>query len=300
MSRRRFLTALAGLPLLGAGGDAPRIVTWVGQDLPDYQESRRGFEARLRQGLPGAALSAQRLSGDARRTEKALTALSQAPPALLHTLGTTALEAALRADRIPIVAGMVLDTAPLVDAGVTSVVLRYSPGVQLDLLMAVLPRARTVGLVYSPSLPTELLAQARASAAMRDLTLEERPVSGPHDIPTVLPSLTNRADVLWGLADPTVYTATTSRTFLMYSFRSRIPLMGPSPPWVSAGALFSPAWDHKDLGEQSAELALRVLAGEAPPPEPPRRSHFALNQQTARQLKIDLSAALRKEAHRVY
>jgi putative ABC transport system substrate-binding protein len=79
--------------------------------------------------------------------------------------------------------------------------------------------------------------------------------------------------------------------------------MGPFPSFVKAGALFTLAWDDKDVGRQSGELALRILAGESPnqiPLTTPRMIYLVLNLRTAEQIKLKIPPHIVSVAKEVY
>ena len=114
---------------------------------------------------------------------------------------------------------------------------------------------------------------------------------------------TNRADVLWGLADQVVLNPKTVQSILLFSLRNRIPFVGLSSTWVKAGALYALDRDYGDIGAQCGELAVKVLQG-APPaslsPAGPRKVVYAINMKTARLLKLEIQDSLVQGAQAVF
>ena len=81
--------------------------------------------------------------------------------------------------------------------------------------------------------------------------------------------------------------------------RRRVPLIGLSAAHVRAGALASLSCDYDDVGVQTAELALRILAGEKPAAIPittPRRVTLAINTRTAEHVGVAIAPDLAAEA----
>jgi putative ABC transport system substrate-binding protein len=130
------------------------------------------------------------------------------------------------------------------------------------------------------------------------------PIDAARQIPDALDKLSSAGvEVIFGIPDSVVLTPQTAQQLLLFSFRNRIPLVGPSAAWVKAGALYALDWDYQDIGAQSAELALRVLAGTAPEsvaPQSPRRMLYSLNAKTMRHMRIELPAHVIEGARQVF
>ena len=112
-----------------------------------------------------------------------------------------------------------------------------------------------------------------------------------------------QADVIWGLADSTAFSTQMARVILLLSFKNNVPVIGLSPAWVKAGALYSLEWDYADIGGQAGEMAFKILKGAAPgsiPPAAPRKVYYDLNLKTAQQMKITFSDKILKGAHQTF
>jgi putative ABC transport system substrate-binding protein len=71
---------------------------------------------------------------------------------------------------------------------------------------------------------------------------------------------------------------------------------------VRAGAVAALYCDYADIGQQTGEMALRVLRGERPgaiPVAVPRTVSLALNLRSAHHLNLDIPPALEAEAREV-
>ena len=164
------------------------------------------------------------------------------------------------------------------------------------------PAQRRIGVIYHSAEAKERVARAEQLAGGVNLSIQAYQIDGPQELPDALENLADRADVLWGVTDPTIYNPETAKSLLVFSFRHQIPLIGQSTPWVKAGALYALDRDYADIGSQCAELAEKILGGRAAsslPPVPPRRVRYALNRKTAAQMKLDLPERVFRDAAEV-
>ena len=165
---------------------------------------------------------------------------------------------------------------------------------------ACLPDAHNVGLLFDPAQNERRAADSAAALQRAGLVPVLAPVAGPTALPGALARLKDRVDVLLGLPDTTVFAAEHSRSLLLFSFRQRIPLVGPSEGWVRAGALYTVEWDYADLGRYCGALALRQLTGAKAPLPPPPRTRVVVNARSAEQLGVRWDDDARKSFERVY
>jgi putative ABC transport system substrate-binding protein len=110
-------------------------------------------------------------------------------------------------------------------------------------------------------------------------------------------------DVLWMVADSTVYTPRSTEFILQYTLGHQIPFVGLSAKYVKAGALFAVSWDYTDLGEQAGELAHQILAGKTPAElavATPRKLPLVLNMKSARSLGVKIPRKVIEGASEVY
>ena len=128
------------------------------------------------------------------------------------------------------------------------------------------------------------LAKFNKRFAGMGLELVMLPVGSEKDLLAVTSDLSSRMDVLWSVADSTVFSPSGLRQVLLATLRGRVPFVGLSPSFVKAGALLALSVDYQDVGRQSGEQALRILAGEEPsqiPVTTPRSLSLSLNLNTA-------------------
>jgi putative ABC transport system substrate-binding protein len=170
----------------------------------------------------------------------------------------------------------------------------------LPWLKRLLPDAHNVGVLFDPAQNERRAADGAAALRRAGYTPLLEAVPGPAALPAALKHIANSADVVQAIADTTVFTGEHSRALLLFSFRNRIPLVGPSEAWVRAGALYAVDWDYVDLGRYCAATAARQWAGGHAPAPPPPRTHVSVNLRSAEQLRIKWDADLLRTVNRVY
>ena len=224
---------------------------------------------------------------------------------LIFSLGSSVTKQILAKEfDIPIIAGMILKQELLErSAKATGVTLDFPLEIQFKWMHKIIPDARTIGVIYNPKENQEKISYATRISKKNGFRIKAIEVSAPKEMPLAFARLSNNADVLWGVSDSVVLTPQTTQQVLLFSFRNRIPLVGLSPAWVKAGALYSLDWDYADIGEQCGEMALNVLQGvdvNSINPAPPRKVLYTLNLKIAKRLKLKISKELIQGAKRVF
>jgi putative ABC transport system substrate-binding protein len=288
--------ALAALVLATAAGVcAQHVVVLSSSDALPYQQAIAGIHAT---GLPVDVLQA---TGEADASLRAAL-LRAGRDGVVVTLGASAAAiAAQAAPSVAVVNCMVLGNDPAkAPAGTTVVPLDIPFDTLLLWLKRLLPDAHNVGVLFDPAQNERRAADAAAALQHAGYTPLLEAVPGPSALPAALKRLTNSADVVQSIADTTVFNAQHSRALLLFSFRNRIPLVGPSDAWVRAGALYAVDWDYADLGRFCAATAARQAAGGRTPAPPPARTQVSVNLRSAEQLRIKWDPELLRQVNRVY
>jgi putative tryptophan/tyrosine transport system substrate-binding protein len=278
-----------------------RVVILLSGEAEPYQAALAGFRDALRVQAPEVTVEVIG-SGDAGVVRRTLS--SSPAPVLVLSLGTPATrEAVAQAGRIPVVAGMILHPREIAGHdNATGVYLEHSAETEVRWLTQLLPGQRRVGIIYHSEANVARVEEARRAATRWNLSIQAIRIESAAQLPAALEAMANRTDVILGLTDPTVFNTETVRPLLMFSFQNRIPIVGPSGGWVRAGAVYALERDFRDVGEQSAELALRILRGQSPraiPPQPPRKVDYFINGRTAGELNIQIPRALLQAAQEV-
>jgi putative ABC transport system substrate-binding protein len=293
-----LLLAPARLP---AQSHSRRVVVIASQVSEPYRKTVEGFRAGLAQGGAAATITEITLSEEN-------TAAAAAPPSLLpdgvdliFAVGGRALRQALDAgSQVPVVAALVTEEG-LVDAGSRAygVILGHPLETQVAAIRAALPRARSLGIVYSETKNESVIDAARTAAAADSFDVAVVRVQGAAGLGPAVDSLAPRVDAMWALPDALLTSPQNVKKALLVAFRLHVPFVGLSPAWANGGALLALGWDFIDIGRQCAETATAVLAGRAVPGPTlayPRKASLFLNEKTARILGLEIAAEARERA----
>ncbi|BCK87510.1 hypothetical protein MIZ01_1292 [Sideroxyarcus emersonii] len=161
---------------------------------------------------------------------------------------------------------------------------------QVSLLVAALPQARDIGVLYSA--PPTGLSSLRRLLADRNLQLHEQAVGPDSTLFDALEIVLEKSDVLLVLPDIEIYNAGTIRNILLASYRKQVPLVGISHSYVKAGALCAIYSTPAQIAQQAAE-AIRQFAssGKLPPSQYPKEFEVSVNEQVARSLDLPIKDA---------
>lgn len=281
-----------------------KIVAIASHGTAPYEDLLAGFKRGMEQRGQEVEISVFSLDeyrgGDSRFLEQA----AKDRVDLIFAIGANALDSVSRASPgVPILSGLILSAEELNGkANATGVVMEFPVEIQFEKMRQFLPNCRHIGVVYSPANAAKIEHAVKVAGRM-GLFLHGRQINGPSELPAALDHLANRVEILWGIPDEMVFTPQTAKNILLYSLRNRIPLIGLSGVWTKAGALYSLEWDYQDLGEQCAEMAVKILGGASPGSLPitgPRKIVYSLNLKTASHMKLDIPAGIANGASQIF
>ena len=176
---------------------------------------------------------------------------------------------------------------------------------QVALMSQALPRARTAGMLYRSDLADgKRTLEAIKASVPGDWRVEAVAVNEHPSIAAAIDALTQKnVDVIWTTADQKVYDSNAVRALLLAGLRTKTPVWGFSPAFVRAGALIGVGVEPRAQGTQAADVALKVLAGQAGAAEkaqPPREYQIAVNLIVASKIGAEIPQALTSRATYVY
>lgn len=134
---------------------------------------------------------------------------------------------------------------------------------QLEMIRAILPEAKTIGILYTTSEVNSESAIAEYKAAAPDygFTIVESGISASADIPLAADSLLEKVDCITNLTDNTVVASLP--VILDKAAKKNIPVFGSEIEQVRIGCLAAMGLDYVDLGRQTGRMAAKILKGEA-------------------------------------
>jgi len=310
--KRSFFWILIFL-LLGdvAFSEEKRIVIVKSSDSPSFQAAAEGVKKQIKKGNIHPIFIEYDLSFRSPDEQVSIEKIRGLNPDLIVTIGSksTALVSKNIKD-IPIVFSAVLNpissgfARSMWSSGnnLTGSSLDIPVRTQLEKFKLIVPGLQRVGVIFTRD-SEPVVAEAKRVCKEIGLELVPMSISAEKEIPEAIENLGQKTDGLWAVADTVIFTPQSTQYLFLYTLRNGIPVMGPFPSFVKAGALFTLAWNDKDVGRQSGELALRVLSGEDPrqiPITTPRMIYLILNLRTAEQINIEIPPHIVSVAKEVY
>ncbi len=304
-----FVCVILVTNLLPAYSNSPsRIAVVLSRDVAPYREALAGFEEVLVQS--GRAYRTYEFTLEGLAAERGTLArkILARKPDLILTIGSAATElVSQKIKDVPIVFSMVLPSSgnrsleglTSAHGNITGASMEIPVLTQFTKLREVLPDARKIGVIYDPTVSGPAIETAARAAEEMGLELVPITVSSETDVLESTQNLAQRVDVLWSVADSTVFSPQGLKHILLATLRSRVPFVGLSPSFVKAGALLALSTDYRDLGRQSGEQSLRVLTGVDParlPMTVPRSLSLSINMNTAKQIQVQIQDAVRQKA----
>ena len=135
----------------------------------------------------------------------------------------------------------------------------------LEFLKRLLPRARRIGTLWTPSEVNSehYLELARSAAAELGLEIVAVPVANGGEVPLAAQVLVNgKVDAIYQISDNTINNA--FDTLGRLAEENAIPLVGGFLRATLAGACAAMGWDFVDMGARTGALVLRLKSGESP------------------------------------
>ena len=226
-----------------------------------------------------------------------------AVPDLILALGSpAALDISQRVHDIPIVFS-VLFKPSFNAANITGVSIDIEGSQIFSAVKKIIPRARTIGILYDAKQSGTYVAKLKKQAEEYSLDIVPQRVDSVNDVYQKIRVLGPRMDVLLMVPDATIYTAITTDDVILYCLRSGIAVIGLSPNYVKAGALFSLSCDYEAVGEQSGNIAARIARGEKPAGIPvtfPDKLELSISLIVADRLGITIPDDVIREAKNVF
>lgn len=283
------------------------------RDSTFYNAALKGFMEALKDKNVKESTSIYNMEDEPKKGREIVSRIKRTKPDLILTLGTMATKAASEDIKdLPIVFSAVLNPvdSKLVKSmkssgnNLAGASMDIPIKTQFEWLKNVVPNVKTIGVLYNPDDTKVVIDEASKIAETMKLKLIAVPVHSEKDVPQATNDLLRKVDALWSVADTTIFGLQQSRKFiLLETLRKKIPFMGLSRTYVKAGALLALSCNYEDIGRQSGELAVRILAGEKPSQIPitvPRKVSLLLNRKVAERIGIKIPNHIIAKADEVF
>ena len=171
---------------------------------------------------------------------------------------------------------------------------------QIDLLVKIMPKARTVGFIYNSSEVNSQLQidLAKKAAAARGLKTVEATVSSVNDIQQAAQSLVGKADALYVPTDNVL--ASAMPNLIKITDEAKIPVFCGEAGMTKAGGVATLGIDYYKLGFQTGEMAADILSGKAKPQnmaiQAQKTFTVTLNEAQIKKLGLTVPDDILKEA----
>ena len=171
---------------------------------------------------------------------------------------------------------------------------------QLDLLVKLVPNAKTIGAIYFSSevnsqLQVEILKKA---AAAKGITVKEATVSTVNDIQQAAHSLVGSVQAIYVPTDNVL--ASAMPTLISVTDEAKLPVICGEGGLVRAGGLATLGVDYYKLGFQTGEMAADILSGKAKPAEMAIQAQKdfkpVINMKSAAKIGLTVPEELLKDA----
>lgn len=224
-------------------------------------------------------------------------------PDIVLAVGSKALEIAVQQFKGSNIVFMMVVNPKSQLSSVKGITLDIPPERAFKTLKRILPQTRKIAVMYNPLQTKDLVAESISRAESAGIEMIPVKVKGSEDVYGAVRSIIGKVDALWMIPDSSIYNSDTSQDVLLVSLREKLPVIGLSPMYVKAGALFALSCDYADIGSQAADLAINILNNTIPSNfsfAPPRKDVISVNLITAERIGVKIPDSLLKEAANVY
>jgi putative ABC transport system substrate-binding protein len=163
---------------------------------------------------------------------------------------------------------------------------------QIELLVKLVPDAKTVGVLYTSSEDNSILQAkiARENIEGMGLKYVEVTVSNSNDVQQATQSIVEKCDAIYIPTDNTF--ASAMPTVHGVTSKSKTPVICGEAGMVETGGLATLGINYYDLGYQTGLMAIKILKGEAQPASMPiekaNKFDFAINGTVAEEIGLNI------------
>ena len=162
---------------------------------------------------------------------------------------------------------------------------------QIKLLLSIVPKAKTIGIMYNAGESNSKIQADLATAVLKKAGVKVliKTANSTNDVQQVTETLASKVD---GIFVPTDNTFDSAADVVGKAVKEKkVPLVASSVDQVKTGGLASIGIDYELLGEQTGKMAAKILAGKAKPADMPvEKAHdmkLVVNKKMAKALGID-------------
>ena len=171
---------------------------------------------------------------------------------------------------------------------------------QLDLLLQLVPGAKTIGTIYCSSevnsqLQVDIL---KAAAKAKGVEVKEATVSTVNDIQQAARSLVGKVQGIYVPTDNIL--ASAMPTLAIVTEEAKLPVVAGEGGMVKAGGVATLGIDYYKLGVQTGEMAADILSGKSKPQDMPIQAQkdfsIVVNEANAKKIGLTIPEEILKKA----
>jgi putative ABC transport system substrate-binding protein len=179
---------------------------------------------------------------------------------------------------------------------ITGVSMKIPVEKQFEMIQKAITKVKRLGILYCISTPQAIATAEEANQAAKKLGMTPHLRSLHSDdldrLPSVTETLAKGLDAIYIPTDPILTAKKNLIKIIEVSFRSKVPIIVVNDDSVELGALMALHCDFREIGKQTAPMAVKILKGMKPmdiPSEMPLSHRLTVNLKTVRQLGINLN-----------
>jgi len=130
---------------------------------------------------------------------------------------------------------------------------------QLERIKMAFPKRRKVGMLYTQELNQRTVDSILHKSLDLNLHIVSLPIASQKEIPGALNSPQFTIDILWIIPDRTIGSEKIIKYLIKRMLLKKIPVVGFNEWFTENGAILSFFLDYQEIGEQTAELAQKLL-----------------------------------------
>lgn len=173
---------------------------------------------------------------------------------------------------------------------------------EIELIKAITPDAKTIGVLYSSNEDNSKsqVAEFKTAAEAAGYTVIEYAVPSSNEIASTVEVATSKVDVLFTPVDNTI--ASAFSTVVSVANKTKTPVYTSVEDMVEGGGIASVTLSQYDLGVATGKMAAKILDGADPavtPVEIFNQGSVVVNQKVADELGLTIPADILESASRV-
>ena len=297
LSRLLILLFVLALPVEAIASTACVVLS---RNIKPYNEALDGF----RKSYDGQIVEFN-LGGSIKNAPETISEIKNTPCKIFVAVGSLALDfLKLRTFSKPIIFTMSLNASPSNENNrvITGIQLEASPHDTLKAISEILPNAKKVGMIYTPTLTNWYVQDAVSAAKHMKLKIVPIEVNSMSETIRSLPALSGGSDVICMVPDAVTSSKLAFERMISISFRRGVPIFGLSSKHVRRAALAALNTDYSEHGIAAGRIANRLLRGSYSYTSKRQfvsQKDIIINNKTAKKLGLNIPKSTIKKAFKI-